>query len=160
MASSRPWRATAAAVSAATAGWRPPPVCSPAGVTVDAAGNLFIADNGNNRIRKVGTNGIITTVAGNVIYSGFSGDGGAATNAELDSSDRRGIRRLRRTYYIADYNNNRIREVDTNGTITTVAGNGSRLLIPATVAPATNASLNLPRGVAVDAAGRFADRGQ
>ena len=54
----------------------------PSGVAVDATGNLFIADYGNNRIRKVGTNGIITTVAGNGT-DGYSGDGGAATNAEL-----------------------------------------------------------------------------
>ena len=51
-------------------------------MAVDATGNLFIADSDNNRIRKVGTNGIITTVAGNGT-NGYSGDGGAATNAEL-----------------------------------------------------------------------------
>ena len=55
----------------------------PTGVAVDAAGNLYIADNDNNRIRRVGTNGLITTVAGNGT-AGFAGDGGAATNAGLN----------------------------------------------------------------------------
>ena len=61
----------------------------PSGVAVDATGNLFIADSSNQRIRKVGTNGIITTVAGNGTY-GYSGDGGAATNAELSNPVWRG----------------------------------------------------------------------
>jgi sugar lactone lactonase YvrE len=60
----------------------------PNGVVVDATGNLFIADSQNNVIRKVGTNGIITTVAGdgyvNFTAGGYSGDGGAASNAELN----------------------------------------------------------------------------
>ncbi len=55
---------------------------NPFGVAVDATGNLFIGDDGNSVIREVGTNGIITTVAGNGT-TGYSGDGGAATNAEL-----------------------------------------------------------------------------
>jgi sugar lactone lactonase YvrE len=96
------------------------------GVAVDTAGNLFIADMGNNRIRKVDTNGIISTVAGSGtgVGGGFSGDGGAATNAKLSEPfgvalDNSG------NLFIADYNNFRIREVNTNGIITTVAGNGS-----------------------------------
>ena len=55
----------------------------PRGIAVDSSGNLYIADDGNHRIRKVDTNGIITTVAGTG-SSGFSGDGGAATNAQLN----------------------------------------------------------------------------
>jgi len=122
----------------------------PMGVALDAAGNLYIADKYNNRVRKVNTRGIITTVAGNGNY-GHYGDGGAATNASLDypysvAVDAAG------NLYIADYYDQRIRKVATNGIITTVAGNGS-----ATYAgdggAATNASLNGPYGVTADAAG-------
>ena len=67
-------------------------LADPAGVAVDAIGNLFIADRRNQRIRKVDTNGIITTVAGNGTY-GYSGDGGAATNAESAQPHRRGCGR-------------------------------------------------------------------
>jgi len=94
----------------------------PTGVAVDSAGNLYIADSWNNRIRKV-AGGTITTVAGNG-NGWFSGDGGPATSASLgypndvavDSSG---------DLYIADYWNNRIRKVS-RGTITTVAGNGNQ----------------------------------
>ena len=64
----------------------------PTGLAVDALGNLYIADSGNNVIRRVSTNGVITTVAGNVAadqasggLGGFSGDGGPATQARLNS---------------------------------------------------------------------------
>ncbi len=67
-------------------------------MAVDATGNLFIADYGNNRIRKVDTNGIITTVAGNGT-KGYSGDGGAATNAELYSSQWSGGGRHRQSVH-------------------------------------------------------------
>jgi len=95
----------------------------PRGITVDAQGNLYIADVANNRIRKVGTNGIITTIAGNGT-AGFSGDGGPATQAKLYypldvAADAQG------NLYIADSSNYRIRKVDTNGIITTIAGNGT-----------------------------------
>jgi len=84
---------------------------------VNSAGNLYIADWGNNRIRKV-SNGVITTVAGNGT-AGFSGDTGPAVSAELAlpigiAVDSAG------NLYISDYGNNRIREVS-NGVITTVA---------------------------------------
>ena len=91
-------------------------------VPVDGAGNLFITDTGNARIRKVDINGIVTTVAGNGSY-GFSGDGGSATNASLywpEGLALDGAGNL----FIADYANARIRKVDINGIITTVAGNG------------------------------------
>ena len=95
----------------------------PLGVTVDASGNLYIADYVNNVIRKVTPSGIIGTVAGNGT-GGYSGDGGAATAAELygpvgvavDASG---------NLYIADYFNNRIRKVTPSGIIGTVAGNGT-----------------------------------
>jgi sugar lactone lactonase YvrE len=122
----------------------------PSGVAVDASGNLFIADTDNNRIRKVGTNGIITTVAGNGTY-GYSGDGGPAASAELSylsgvAVDAPG------NLFIADTENQRIRKVGTNGIITTVAGNG-RVGYSGDGGPATNAELSWPAGVAVDASG-------
>ena len=94
----------------------------PPGVTVDAAGNLYIADFANHRIRKVGSSGTITTIAGTG-ERGFAGDGGSATEAQLRgptgvATDGTG------NLYIADPGNDRIRRVDSSGTISTVAGNG------------------------------------
>jgi sugar lactone lactonase YvrE len=94
---------------------------SPKGVALDLIGNLYIADNGNNRIRKVTPSGIISTVAGNGTF-GYSGDGGPATSARLNyptgvAIDAEG------NLYIADYFNP-IRKVTPSGTISTVAGNG------------------------------------
>jgi hypothetical protein len=123
---------------------------SPAGVAVDGWGNLFIADEGNFRVRKISTNGIITTVTGTNI-AGFTGDGGLAVNAELSSvtaltADGSG------NLFIADSGNNRIRKVDTNGIITTFAGTNSAGF-SGDGGVATNASLNHPNGVAADAYG-------
>jgi sugar lactone lactonase YvrE len=124
----------------------------PAGLTLDAGGNLFIADKGECRVRRVGTNGVITTVAGNG-YSGFYGDGGLATNAELNAPvgvavDPNG------NLFIADTGNNRIREVTTNGIITTIAGNGAAAF-SGDGGAATSAALNQPSDVAVDAFGNL-----
>jgi sugar lactone lactonase YvrE len=118
-----------------------------AGVTVDTAGNLYIADWGNNRVRKVDTKGIITTVAGNGTQ-GYARDGGPATSAELNKPvtvalDPAG------NLYIADQGNS-IYRVDKNGVITGREDN--------TCAPLTS-TLNGPNSMAVDAAGNlyFAD---
>jgi sugar lactone lactonase YvrE len=126
----------------------------PTGVAVDAAGNLFIADEFNNRVRRVdATTGVITTVAGNG-SSGYAGDGGPATAAALNGPfgvavDAQG------NLYIADTGNNRIRRVDAaTGVITTVAGDGTNRF-GGDGGPAVNASLSSPRGVAVDAAGNL-----
>jgi hypothetical protein len=122
----------------------------PYGVAVDASGNLFIADTDCSVIREVDPNGFITTVAGNGSWN-YSGDGGAATNASLTSPcgvavDASG------NLFIADMDNNVIREVDTNGFIRTVAGNGI-MNYSGDGGTATNASLAWPYGVAVDAFG-------
>jgi hypothetical protein len=123
---------------------------SPYGVAVDTASNIFISDYYNSRVRKVGANGIITTVAGNGTF-GYSGDGGQATNASLSAP--RGIAvDGSGDLFMADYWNNCIRKVAANGIITTVAGNGSGAYSGDNGA-ATNATLYFPQGVAVDAAG-------
>jgi len=127
----------------------------PSGIAMDASGNLYIADTGNSLIRKVATNGIITTVAGHTNLWGYSGDGQAATNACLEyptgvSVDTSG------NLYIADDYHEVIRKVDTNGIITTVAGNNS---LGGSYSGdgygATNAGLYLPTTVVVDAAGNL-----
>jgi len=122
------------------------------GVAVDGSGNIYFADNGNNRIRKVTAAGIITTVAGNG-SAGFSGDGGPATSAQLSGPaavalDRSG------NIYITDNRNHRIRKVTAVGVITTVAGNGSAGF-SGDGGPATAAQLQSPAGIAVDGVGNL-----
>ena len=96
----------------------------PVDVYVDQAGNLFITDQFNNRIRKVAPNGTISTVAGTGV-AGFSGDGGPAIDAEINTPT--GIRGdSSGNLYIADVVNQRIRKVDSSGIITTFAGNGNK----------------------------------
>ncbi len=120
----------------------------PSGVALDAAGNLYIADFGNQRVRRV-AGGTISTVAGNGAFK-YSGDGAAATSASLDvpmgvAVDSRG------NLYIADAQNHRVRRVNAaTGVITTVAGNGVQGF-GGDNGPAASAQLDEPRGVAVDA---------
>ncbi len=116
----------------------------PKGLAIDASNNLYIADYGNSVIREVSVAGIITTVAGNGI-PGFFGDGGPATSAELAypydvAVDNSG------NLYIADLENQCIREVS-SGTITTIAGNGTRGY-SGDGGPATAAQFFDPGGVA------------
>ncbi len=132
---------------------------SPYGLAFDAAGNLYIADTGNSVIRKLTvTTGVITTVAGTGV-AGYKGDGGPATAAKLNSPW--GI-----TFggngnlYIADLNNNVVRQINVTGIISTVAGTGT----PGFTGDgsiATVATLNGPAGIAVDVAGNvyIADSG-
>lgn len=94
----------------------------PRGVTLDSAGNLYIGDYYNNRIRKVNASGIISTFAGDGI-NGFAGDGGAATAAKLFTQGGSAIDR-RGNLYILDAGT-RIRKIDTAGIITTIAGTGT-----------------------------------
>jgi sugar lactone lactonase YvrE len=119
------------------------------GLAVDATGNLFIADTYNYRIRKVGTNGIITTVAGGGT-SGL-GDGGAATNAELNFPSGVAVDAIGNLFIVDDYV---IRKVDNKGIITTVAGNGTNGY-SGDGGVATNAELNNPTDVAVDTTGKL-----
>ena len=132
---------------------------NPSSVACDTKGNLYISDVKNNRVRKIDTGGIITTVAGvgtSTITGtgGFSGDGGPATAAELywpaglafDAAA---------NLYIADWNNTRIRKVDmSTGIISTVVGNGNPTF-SGDGSPATAAGIYRPTGLTFDAAGNM-----
>jgi hypothetical protein len=143
---------------------------SPAGVAVDEDGNFYIADANNNRIRKViAATGVITTVAGSEPIGhgngGFSGDGGPATDAQLDYPTRVAVDATG-NLYVADSYNHRIRKVIAEtGVITTVAGSGltgfDKGGFGGDGGLATEAQLNFPTGVALDGEGNLyiADNG-
>jgi uncharacterized protein (TIGR03437 family) len=135
----------------------PAELFEPFGVALDSSRNLYITEYGDSRIRKVaagtGTaNGNLSTIAGNGT-AGFAGDGSAATKAELnvprgiciDSSG---------NIYVADWANNRLRKIGSDGNINTITGNGI-LSYSGDGGTATKAQLNTPGGVAIDAAGNI-----
>lgn len=122
------------------------------GLAVDAAGDLYIADSENRRIRKVSAAGIISTLAGNGGFR-FSGDGGPAASSVLNSPTGVAVDAAG-DLLIADNGNNRVRKVTPGGTITTVAGNGAIGPLPQGFqGPATSASLGGPQSVAADSSG-------
>jgi hypothetical protein len=124
----------------------------PYGVATDASGNVYVADYANNRIRKINSTGIITTIAGNG-FAGFSGDGGPATLANIYAP--RGITTDGSgNVYFSDYANNRIRKISAAGIITTVAGNGTSGF-SGDGGAAIAAQLNFAWGVGLDAAGNL-----
>lgn len=125
---------------------------TPKGLALDSAGNLYIADAGNNVVRKVSKSGALATVAGNG-STGYSGDGGPATGAALDDPegvtvDPSGL------LYIADTFNNRVRVVSLGGTIQTAAGTGISSY-SGDGGAAANAGLFLPTDVASDSGGNI-----
>jgi sugar lactone lactonase YvrE len=126
----------------------------PAGLAFDSSGNLYIADSYNSNVRKVDTNGIISTVAGDGGASGFAGDGGPATKALLQNPagiavDKSG------NLYIADRLNQRIRMVAAStGIITTIAGS-STTGWHGDGGPAVQATFTLPSSIAIDSAGNL-----
>jgi len=123
----------------------------PNGVAVDGSGNLYIADTGNHLIRKVDTAGKITKIAGTG-QAGFSGDGGRATEAQLNTPKRVTVTH-EGIIYVVDKGNDRIRKIDTNGIITTIVGNGKGY--GGDGGSATKALLNSPSDVAIDGRGNL-----
>jgi uncharacterized protein (TIGR03437 family) len=122
----------------------------PSSLVVDGAGNVYFSDTGNHRVRKIGTDGKISTVAGNGTGR-YLNDGVPATETSLNRPDGLALDSAG-NLYIADSANHRIRKVSTAGIMTTVAGNG----LPGYAGefgPAAQASLNYPHGVYVDASG-------
>jgi cysteine-rich repeat protein len=126
----------------------------PEEVEVDAAGNVYIADSGNARIRRVAVDGTITTVAGSDCASPPCpiGDGGPATSAQISAFGM--VVDAAGRIWIADAGNHRIRRVAVDGTITTVAGDGSEGFSGDGML-ATDAQLASPRGLALDANGNL-----
>lgn len=123
----------------------------PFGVAVDSAGNLYIAEFGNNRVRKVTAGGTINTLAGNGVF-GYSGDGGQATGAMLNGPQGIAVD-ASGNVYIADTANNRVRQVAPNGVITTVAGTGIAGFSDS--GSAVSAQVGNPVAVAVDSTGNL-----
>jgi sugar lactone lactonase YvrE len=130
----------------------------PGGVAVDGAGSVYVADAGDNEVRKISAAGTITRIAGSGKLCGAPsacGDGGAATSADLSGPDGVAVTPAG-ILYIADAGDNEIRQLSAAGKLATVAGNGSACPLPASCgdgAAASSAQLDYPDGVAVDAAG-------
>jgi sugar lactone lactonase YvrE len=128
----------------------------PTGLALDALGNLYIADSGNSVIRRVATDGVITTVAGNAAadqaaggLGGFSGDGGPATQARLHSPQGIALDQAG-DLFIADTFNNAIREITPGGTISTIVNTAAKKGSSGNGGPAAAAELSTPFDVAVD----------
>jgi len=113
-------------------------ICGPEGIALSRDGSLYFADFGNNRIRRVGTDGIITTIAGNGM-SGSGGDGGPATQAELSNQPYGVAVDGKGNVYVADSNNQRIRKIDTGGTIVKTVDPGGESFHLALTSNAPNA---------------------
>ena len=123
---------------------------APRGMARDGAGNLYVADTGNERVRRIDPSGRVTTVAGTTW--GFGGDGGPAVAAKLHRPEAVAVDRAG-NLFISDSQNDRVRKVDSAGIITTVAGGGTVDLGDG--GPATDVVLQEPSGLAVDGAGNL-----
>jgi len=126
---------------------------SPSGIALDTLGYIYISDGNNNRVRKINTSGIITTIAGTGT-GGFGGDGGPATSALLHEPEDIAIQ-TNGNIYLIDKANSCVRKIDTLGIITTVAGTPGIAGYSGDGGPATLAQFNGPQGVAVDELGNI-----
>src|SRR5205807_6164625 len=119
------------------------------GVATDSAGNVYVADSGNNTIRKITPGGVVTTLAGTPGVTGSTDGTGAAASFNFPSdvaTDGAG------NVYVADYNNNTIRKITPAGAVSTLAGAG---LFGSADGTGAAASFNFPSGVATDSAGNI-----
>ena len=132
-------------------------------IIFDAVGNLYISDGSNNLLRKINTNGIINTIAGDTVgwnttctgipCSGYSGDAGQATNAKLAAPWGMAFDAVGNLYF-SDQGNNRIRKINTAGIISTFAGNGTAGY-SGDGGQATMAKINTPYGICIDMTGNL-----
>ncbi len=122
----------------------------PYGIAVDSTGTLYFSDYNNHRVRKITTDGKITTVAGTGV-AGFGGDNGPALSAQLNCPREVAVDSAG-TVYITDAGNHRVRKITADGKISTVAGTGTAGF-SGDGGPAPSAKLNLPLGVVVDSTG-------
>ena len=121
-------------------------------LALDGSGNLFVADYGNHRIRRIDAEGVITTIAGTG-ERGFGGDGGPATEAQLNFPEGLAVDGSG-NLYVADSLNYRIRRIDAEGVITTIAGTGGRGF-SGDGGPAAEAQFAYPSGLALDGSGNL-----
>lgn len=126
----------------------------PFGVALDSQDNLYISDMGDQVIRKITTDGVISTVAGQPGITGYSGDGGPATSAKFNTPNGIAVD-SQNNIYIADERNNVVRKVTADGVISTVAGQAGISGYGGDEGPATSALLSGPMGVALDGNGNL-----